>query len=56
MMMAWTAVILTICLAPIGIWAFDRALGARRKKQFEQRAGRRRLSESADLNATPATS
>ena len=56
MMMAWTAVILTICLAPIGIWAFDRALGARRKKQFEQRAGRRRLSESADLNATSATS
>jgi cellulose synthase/poly-beta-1,6-N-acetylglucosamine synthase-like glycosyltransferase len=29
MMMVWTGVILTVCLAPIGIWLYDRALTAR---------------------------
>jgi len=29
MMMAWTGVILLVCLAPIGIWLFDRARAAR---------------------------
>jgi cellulose synthase/poly-beta-1,6-N-acetylglucosamine synthase-like glycosyltransferase len=29
MMMAWTAVILTVCLAPIVIWLFDRARNGR---------------------------
>lgn len=33
MMMAWTAGILAICLAPIVIWAFDRALSGRRKRR-----------------------
>jgi hypothetical protein len=28
-MMAWTGVILLVCLAPIGIWLFDRARAAR---------------------------
>ena len=29
-MIVWTAVILTVCLAPIAIWRFDRAVSARR--------------------------
>ncbi len=29
-MIVWTAVILTVCLAPIAIWLFDRAVSARR--------------------------
>jgi cellulose synthase/poly-beta-1,6-N-acetylglucosamine synthase-like glycosyltransferase len=31
MMMAWTGVILLVCLAPIGIWLFDRARVTRRQ-------------------------
>jgi cellulose synthase/poly-beta-1,6-N-acetylglucosamine synthase-like glycosyltransferase len=27
MMMAWTVVILTVCMAPIGVWLFDRVRG-----------------------------
>jgi cellulose synthase/poly-beta-1,6-N-acetylglucosamine synthase-like glycosyltransferase len=30
-MMAWTGVILLVCLAPIGIWLFDRARAARKQ-------------------------
>jgi hypothetical protein len=56
MMIAWTAVILAVCLAPIGIWVLDRTLGARRKKRPGPRARRRRLNESADLDPASATS
>jgi len=42
MMMAWTAVILTVCLAPIGIWAFDRAVGARRSRKSAYHAAKTR--------------
>jgi hypothetical protein len=31
MMMAWTGVILLVCLAPIGIWLFDRARATRQQ-------------------------
>jgi hypothetical protein len=31
MMMAWTVVILTVCMAPIGVWLFDRARGRPRE-------------------------
>jgi len=55
MMMAWTAGILTICLAPIVIWAFDRALSGRRKRQPGRHAKRRRIDTPADLNLTSAT-
>jgi cellulose synthase/poly-beta-1,6-N-acetylglucosamine synthase-like glycosyltransferase len=37
MMMAWTGVILLVCLAPIAIWLFDRSRGAR--KQAARAAG-----------------
>ena len=36
MMMAWTAIILTVCLAPIGVWLFDEhlvKLGKRRGRK-----------------------
>jgi cellulose synthase/poly-beta-1,6-N-acetylglucosamine synthase-like glycosyltransferase len=39
MMMVWTGVILTVCLAPIGIWLYDRALGARAQAHLAQDAG-----------------
>jgi cellulose synthase/poly-beta-1,6-N-acetylglucosamine synthase-like glycosyltransferase len=32
MMMAWTALILAVCLAPVGIWLTDCALGALRRR------------------------
>jgi hypothetical protein len=41
MMMAWAGVILMVCLAPIGVWLFDRALGARAQRHPETGAGRR---------------
>jgi cellulose synthase/poly-beta-1,6-N-acetylglucosamine synthase-like glycosyltransferase len=33
MMMAWTAIILAVCLAPIAIWLFDEARGKRRRRK-----------------------
>jgi hypothetical protein len=56
MMMAWTAVILTICLAPIVIWAFDLAFSGRTKKPPGRHAKGRSSDGSADLNLTSATS
>jgi hypothetical protein len=56
MMMAWTAIILTVCLAPIVIWAFDRALSGRNKRPPGRHAKGRRLDGSAELNLTSATS
>jgi len=32
MMIAWTAIILLVCLAPIAIWLFDRSRAARKQK------------------------
>ena len=32
LMLAWTAIILLVCLAPIAIWLFDRSRAARRQK------------------------
>jgi hypothetical protein len=48
MMMAWTGVILSVCLAPVGIWLFDAVRGgfrprvavARRKKRHRGRHAR----------------
>jgi hypothetical protein len=42
MMIAWTAVILAVCLAPIGIWLTDRALGAARERSARARSRRER--------------
>jgi hypothetical protein len=51
MMMGWTAVILAVCLAPIGIWLFDRAAGARRERRFARRPG---TAPPTEANLTPA--
>jgi cellulose synthase/poly-beta-1,6-N-acetylglucosamine synthase-like glycosyltransferase len=55
MMMIWTGVILTVCLAPIGVWLFDRALSAREQWHPKRRAGRHRLSDLSAPDLTPAT-
>jgi cellulose synthase/poly-beta-1,6-N-acetylglucosamine synthase-like glycosyltransferase len=38
MMMAWTALILAVCLAPVGIWLTDCALGALRRRPGRESA------------------
>jgi len=57
MMMAWTAIILAVCLAPVGIWLTDRAMGAVRERSVRDRpvrdAGRHR---SAPPPAPPSPS
>ena len=50
MMMAWTAIVLLVCLAPIAIWLFDRARAARK-----QNAGRSLPSESSEPTLTANT-
>lgn len=50
MMMAWTAIILLVCLAPIAIWLFDRARAARK-----QNAGRSLPTESSEPTLTANT-
>jgi cellulose synthase/poly-beta-1,6-N-acetylglucosamine synthase-like glycosyltransferase len=45
MMMTWTAVILAVCLSPVGIWLFDRGAGQRKRKT--RQAVRSEPSESA---------
>jgi cellulose synthase/poly-beta-1,6-N-acetylglucosamine synthase-like glycosyltransferase len=54
MMMAWTGIILTICLAPVGIWLLDRALGARKPRRPERAPGRHRLHD-VEPDLTPTT-
>ena len=51
MMMGWTAVILAVCLAPIGIWLFDRAADARRERRFVRGSG---TAPPSEANLTPA--
>jgi cellulose synthase/poly-beta-1,6-N-acetylglucosamine synthase-like glycosyltransferase len=47
MMMAWTFVILTVCLSPIAIWLFDEAAARRRRR-------RQRRKESKESKALKA--
>ena len=49
MMIAWTGVILLVCLTPVAIWLFDRARAAR--VAAPRQAGYRRPAESAELTA-----
>jgi cellulose synthase/poly-beta-1,6-N-acetylglucosamine synthase-like glycosyltransferase len=51
MMMVWTGVILAVCLAPIGVWLFDRAVSARERDA--RCAERDRMSASPELNLVP---
>jgi cellulose synthase/poly-beta-1,6-N-acetylglucosamine synthase-like glycosyltransferase len=44
MMIVWTALILGVCLAPIGIWLTDRALGAASERSGRARSGRERAA------------
>jgi len=41
MMMVWTGLILTVCLAPIAIWLYDRALSAAARRRDTGDAGKR---------------
>jgi hypothetical protein len=45
MMIAWTGLILTVCLLPVGIWLFDRARTGRGTEMPPGRAGGQRASE-----------
>jgi cellulose synthase/poly-beta-1,6-N-acetylglucosamine synthase-like glycosyltransferase len=47
MMIGWTAIILTVCLAPVAIWLWDRGFAARR---------RRAEPATADESTEPTTS
>ncbi len=40
MMMGWTALILTVCLAPVGIWLFDQAVSARNQHRHQEATSR----------------
>jgi hypothetical protein len=53
MMIAWTAVILTVCLAPIGIWLTDRAAAARQERR---RAPQARVAPAPEPELTSANS
>ena len=44
MMIAWTAVILAVCLAPVGIWLTDRALGVAWERSGRARSARERAA------------
>lgn len=52
-MIAWTAVILTVCLAPIGIWLADRAAAARQERR---RARQSRVALTREPELTSANS
>jgi cellulose synthase/poly-beta-1,6-N-acetylglucosamine synthase-like glycosyltransferase len=53
MMMGWAGVILAVCLAPIGVWLFDRALTARKQQIPEHPSGRRRRGDAAAPDSEP---
>jgi hypothetical protein len=59
MMMVWTGVILTVCLAPIAIWLYDRALSAAARRRDTGRdtgdAGKPRSAQSPEPNLRPIT-
>jgi len=51
-MIAWTGVILTVCLLPVGIWLFDRARSGRGTETPPQSAGENRASEPSEPQLT----
>jgi hypothetical protein len=55
MMMVWTGVILTVCLAPIAIWLYDRALSAAAQRRDSGDAGKPRPPQSPEPNLRPIT-
>jgi cellulose synthase/poly-beta-1,6-N-acetylglucosamine synthase-like glycosyltransferase len=54
MMIAWTGVILTVCLMPVGIWLFDRARSGRGKETPPSSADENRVSEPSEPQLTLA--
>jgi hypothetical protein len=54
MMIAWTGVILTVCLMPVGIWLFDRARSGRGTEMPPRSAGENRASEPSEPQLTLA--
>jgi len=56
MMMAWTGVILSVCLAPVGIWLFDATRGGFRPRVFavpRKKRHRGRHARSSGRSARP---
>ena len=54
MMIAWTGVILAVCLAPVGIWLFDRARSGRGTETSPSSADENRVSEPSEPQMTLA--
>ena len=54
MMIAWTGVILAVCLAPVGIWLFDRARSGRGTETPPGSADEDRASEPSEPQLTLA--
>jgi cellulose synthase/poly-beta-1,6-N-acetylglucosamine synthase-like glycosyltransferase len=54
MMIAWTGVILTVCLMPVGIWLFDRARTGRGTGTPPSSADENRVSEPSEPQLTLA--
>jgi hypothetical protein len=54
MMIAWTVVILTVCLLPVGIWLFDRARSGRGTGTPPSSAEENRASEPSEPQLTLA--
>jgi hypothetical protein len=54
MMIAWTGVILTVCLMPVGIWLFDRARSGREMETPPRSAGENRVSDPSEPQLTLA--
>jgi cellulose synthase/poly-beta-1,6-N-acetylglucosamine synthase-like glycosyltransferase len=54
MMIAWTGVILTVCLMPVGIWLFDRARSGRGTETPSSSADENRVSEPSEPQLTLA--
>jgi hypothetical protein len=54
MMIAWTGVILAVCLAPVGIWLFDRARSGRGTETPPGSAAEDRASEPSEPQLTLA--
>jgi hypothetical protein len=53
-MIAWTGVILTVCLLPVGIWLFDRARSGRGTETPPSSADENRVSEPSEPQLTLA--
>jgi hypothetical protein len=56
MMIGWTAIILTVCLAPVVIWLWDRGVAARRQRAEPARESTEPAATAPDANLTSVAS